>query len=146
MKSSRPPAAQSHHPESLGVAALQVKAQAGTRHVGSQAAVPWGGHAIEKKALDPHMSPTEVAETTPEVRGFEPTAALAPKGGLDGLEDLRRIIAAAPGFLAEGGLLALETGPAQHPELLALTKAAGFARSSSEQDLTERDRFVFAWK
>jgi release factor glutamine methyltransferase len=97
-------------------------------------------------ANPPYLSPAEVAETTPEVRGFEPTTALAPKDGLDGLEDLRRIIAAAPPFLRAGGLLALETGPAQHTELLALTTTAGFVRSSSEQDLTERDRFVFAWK
>lgn len=97
-------------------------------------------------ANPPYLSAAEVAETTPEVRGFEPDSALAPQNSVDGLEDIRRIVAAAPLFLNEGGLLALETGPAHHAELIPLLVKAGFARRVSEQDLTGRDRFMFAWK
>lgn len=94
-------------------------------------------------ANPPYLSAAETAETAPEVRGFEPHAALTADGD-DGLGDLRQIIAQARTFLRAGGLLALETGIAQHAELLALASAAGLARAASERDLSGRDRYVFA--
>ncbi|HEX2853134.1 MAG TPA: peptide chain release factor N(5)-glutamine methyltransferase [Opitutaceae bacterium] len=97
-------------------------------------------------ANPPYLSAEETAATTPEVRGFEPPAALTAAGGADGLGDLRVIIGDAPRFLAPGGLLAVETGPTQHAELIALFKAAGFVRIESQADLTGRDRFVFGWR
>jgi release factor glutamine methyltransferase len=96
-------------------------------------------------ANPPYLSAEEAAITAPEVRGFEPVSALKPANGASGLEDLRAIIAAAAQFLATGGLLALETGPEQHPELLEWLSAAGFTRRVSEPDLTGRNRFLFAW-
>jgi release factor glutamine methyltransferase len=94
-------------------------------------------------ANPPYLSPEETAQTAPEVREFEPAMALAAAEG--GLADLKEIVAKAPGYLAPGGLLALETGIAQHAALLEMTRAAGFVRSESRQDLTGRDRFVLAW-
>jgi release factor glutamine methyltransferase len=61
-----------------------------------------------------------------------------------GLAELRTIIAAAPRHLATGGRLALETGIAQHAELLRLASAAGLSDPESRRDLSGRDRFVFA--
>lgn len=90
----------------------------------------------------PYLTAEETAQTLPEVREFEPVAALT--AGDEGVADLARIIAEAPRFLTVGGLLALETGIAQHARLLQLTQAAGFARAESKPDLTGRDRFVFA--
>lgn len=95
-------------------------------------------------ANPPYLSESEVAETEPEVRGFEPHAALTPGG--DGLVALTTIIHEAGERLAPGGLLALETGIAQHAALLAMLSECGFARTESKKDLTERDRFVFAWR
>ncbi|MCX6955162.1 MAG: peptide chain release factor N(5)-glutamine methyltransferase [Verrucomicrobia bacterium] len=92
----------------------------------------------------PYLSAEETAATTPEVRGYEPAGALTAAEG--GLADLREIIRKAPQFLTVGGLLAMETGIAQHAELLRLATEAGFARVESKQDLTGRDRFVLAWK
>ncbi|MBL9187114.1 MAG: peptide chain release factor N(5)-glutamine methyltransferase [Opitutaceae bacterium] len=92
----------------------------------------------------PYLSASETAETAPEVRGFEPAMALTAPG--DGLEHLARIIADAPRYLNDGGLLALETGIAQHARLRELLAAAGFTRTESRQDLTGRDRFVFGWR
>lgn len=94
-------------------------------------------------ANPPYLSAAETAETAPEVRGFEPHAALTAEGD-DGLGDLRRIVTQARAFLCATGVLALETGIAQHAALLALADAAGFSRASSERDLSGRDRFVFA--
>ena len=95
-------------------------------------------------ANPPYLSVAETAATSPEVREFEPGAALT--AAEDGVGDLRRIIAETPARLNPGGLLALETGIAQHAALRALAAEAGFARTESRQDLTGRDRFVFAWR
>lgn len=91
----------------------------------------------------PYLSAVETAQTAPEVRDFEPTAALT--SGDDGMADLREILATAPRFLAPDGLLALETGIAQHAKLLEIAAQAGFKRTESRKDLTGRDRFVLAW-
>jgi release factor glutamine methyltransferase len=95
-------------------------------------------------ANPPYLSAAETAAALPEVREFEPLTALTSAD--DGLADLREIVAQAPRYLAARGLLAMETGIAHHPKLLELVTAAGFSRSESRQDLTGRDRFVFAWR
>jgi release factor glutamine methyltransferase len=90
----------------------------------------------------PYLSADETAQTQPEVRDFEPTSALASAD--NGLADLREIVRGAPRFLQPGGLLALETGIAQHAELTALLTETGFSDVVSAPDLTGRDRFMFA--
>jgi release factor glutamine methyltransferase len=97
-------------------------------------------------ANPPYLTRGEFETAAPEVRGFEPASALVPANDPAGLGDLQTIIGSAPRFLSASGLLALETGIAQHAALLSATAAAGFARSESRQDLTGRDRFVFAWR
>ncbi len=92
----------------------------------------------------PYLTADEVAEAEPEVRVFEPAAALVASDA--GCADLKTIIAQAPAFLEHGALLALETGIAHHAALLAACAAAGFTRCESRQDLTARDRFVLAWR
>ena len=95
-------------------------------------------------ANPPYLSATETAETPVEVRSYEPVSALT--AGDEGFADLAAIIAGAPKFLGTGGLLAVETGIAQHARLVPLAQAAGFSRVESRRDLTGRDRFIFAWK
>ena len=95
-------------------------------------------------ANPPYLTAEETAQTAPEVRNHEPLAALT--AAANGLADLRTIIADAPRFLTAGGVLALETGIAQHAELVPLAGAAGFSRVESRRDLTGRDRFVLAWR
>jgi release factor glutamine methyltransferase len=90
----------------------------------------------------PYLTDDEVAEAEPEVRLHDPrTALVAPK---QGLADLEKIIAGAATRLAPGGLLALETGIAQHVALLASLSAAGLVAGESRKDLSGRDRFVLA--
>ena len=90
----------------------------------------------------PYLTVDETAAAEPEVRAHEPVSALT--SGDRGLADLRTIIAGAPRFLKAGGLLALETGIAQHAELGRLLTDAGFVTVESRRDLTDRDRFIFA--
>ena len=106
----------------------------------------WFARLPREQAFDlivanpPYLTAEETAQTSLEVRGFEPTSALT--AAENGLADLRRIIADAPAFLRAGGLLALETGIAQHLALLELVTAAGYVGGESRRDLTGRDRFI----
>ena len=95
-------------------------------------------------ANPPYLSDEETAATATEVKDFEPRAALS--AGPDGAADLNRIIKAANAYLSDGGLLACETGIAQHAALAALATAQGYARVESLRDLTGRDRYLLAWK
>ncbi len=92
----------------------------------------------------PYLTAEETAATTPEVRGYEPARALTAAEG--GVADLRTILQQAPRFLAEKGVLLVETGIAQHGELKAIATNAGFSRCEGRQDLTGRDRYVLAWR
>ena len=102
-------------------------------------------------ALDPARfdfivsNPPYIAENDPhlaqgDVR-FEPATALA--SGPAGLDDLRRITAAAPGFLAAGGWLMMEHGYDQAAAVRTLLVAAGFVEVASAQDLAGIERISF---
>lgn len=91
----------------------------------------------------PYLSDEETDATAPEVKDHEPRVALS--AGTDGAAALNRLIRDSRARLNPSGLLALETGIAQHRQLLALATEAGFARAGSHRDLTGRDRYVLAF-
>ncbi|MGE9295959.1 MAG: peptide chain release factor N(5)-glutamine methyltransferase [Puniceicoccales bacterium] len=91
----------------------------------------------------PYLTEEEMTTAEPEVVRHEPTSALV--SGTDGLDDLRKILAEARKHLQSGGLLALETGIAQHDTLAQLASEAGFAKSESKKDLSGRPRYFWAW-
>lgn len=64
---------------------------------------------------------------------FEPASALA--SGSDGLEAIRRIVAAAPAHLRPGGRLWLEHGYDQADAVRGLLAAAGFTDIAQHRDL-----------
>lgn len=94
-------------------------------------------------ANPPYLSDEEVRAAAPEVRDYEPLAALG--SGAAGLNDLEKIIPAACARLTAGGMLACETGIAQHARLVALATEVGYTRVESLRDLTGRDRYVLAF-
>ncbi|MDP9898597.1 peptide chain release factor N(5)-glutamine methyltransferase [Variovorax ginsengisoli] len=63
----------------------------------------------------------------------EPVSALV--SGTDGLDDLRRIVDAAPAHLRPGGWLLLEHGHDQSAAVKALLQARGFDQAHSRNDL-----------
>lgn len=87
-------------------------------------------------------NPPYIAQGDPHLRQgdlrFEPAAALA--SGSDGLDAIRRIIAAAPLHLHAGGWLLLEHGWDQGAAIRDLLAIAGFSQVATEQDLEARDR------
>ena len=70
--------------------------------------------------------------------GHEPHGALC--SGPDGLEDLRALIAAAPGHLRPGGWLLLEHGASQGEAVCALFASQGWTRVRCHADLAGKPR------
>lgn len=79
------------------------------------------------------------AELSPDVRDFEPAAALF--AGPEGLDDYRRIVPQLAGLLEEGGMAILEIGAAQGGKVAEIARRSGFA-VELRRDLAGRDRAV----
>jgi len=94
-------------------------------------------------ANPPYLSDAEVGGAQPEVKDYEPLAALS--AGTDSTADLRQILKDARSRLTAGGLLACETGIAQHAQLLPPAAEAGYAHTESLRDLTGRERYLLAF-
>lgn len=77
-----------------------------------------------------------------DVEDWEPPEAL--RAGADGLDDIRRIVAEAPGWLVPGGAVVVEHAPDQAEAVRALAQAAGFDAVRTGRDLAGRDRFLVA--
>lgn len=91
----------------------------------------------------PYVGEEERASLDPEVRDWEPAAALF--AGPGGLDALRRLVADAPAVLRPGGLLALEIGAAQGAAVTELIRRTGaFTPARVRPDLAGRDRVVLA--
>ncbi|MGW1144391.1 putative protein N(5)-glutamine methyltransferase [Streptomyces sp. NPDC002454] len=71
----------------------------------------------------PYVPSGEVALLPAEARDHEPHAAL--DGGEDGLDVLRRVASGAPGWLAPGGALLVETSASQARDAVAAFRRAG---------------------
>jgi len=89
-------------------------------------------------------NPPYVAEDDPhlEALAHEPRLALA--AGADGLDAIRTLAAAAPGYLDPGGVLLLEHGHDQGAAVRALLAVAGFEDVETLPDLAGLDRVTRA--
>jgi release factor glutamine methyltransferase len=83
----------------------------------------------------PYVPTGEIAFLPPEARDHEPLSTL--DGGADGQDVMRRVIAAAPEWLARGGRLLIETSAHQAPSALALLTEAGLWAAVTEDDERE---------
>ncbi len=91
----------------------------------------------------PYVGEVDEASLDPEVREWEPRAALF--AGPDGLDVIRAIVGGARPFLNQGGLLALEVGGDQAARVAAMMKDHGAYRDvRTIRDYTGTRRFVFA--
>ena len=89
----------------------------------------------------PYLTEAEMQTAEPEVIDHEPHSALA--SGQEGLDDLGLLFKSVPKYLAEGGLLALETGIGQADAIKAMASKVSL-HGQSVEDLSERPRFFFA--
>ena len=80
----------------------------------------------------PYVPAGEIRLLPPEARLHEPRLAL--EGGADGLAVLRRIVAAAPQWLAPGGHLLVETSELQAPQMAEAVASVGLIPRIADSD------------
>jgi release factor glutamine methyltransferase len=109
----------------------------GTVHGGDlYDALPTGlaGRVDVLVANAPYVPTAAIALMPHEARDHEPPVAL--DGGPDGLDVLRRVVAAAPAWLAPGGHLLFECGERQLPTALGVVEATGLTgRGVQDEEL-----------
>jgi release factor glutamine methyltransferase len=86
----------------------------------------------------PYIESAHIATLAPEVRLFDPRAAL--DGGADGLDAYRAVAAGAAAHLAEGGAVAVEIGHLQKADVTTIFLANGYAIDAEAKDFGGRDR------
>ncbi|MAC19725.1 MAG: protein-(glutamine-N5) methyltransferase, release factor-specific [Phycisphaerae bacterium] len=88
----------------------------------------------------PYVSDAEYQRCPPNVRLHEPASAL--RGGADGLDLVRPLIAEAPRWLRSGGFLAIEIQFDQASEVARLMESAGFADCAIHRDSDDHERVL----
>lgn len=88
----------------------------------------------------PYIAGAEWETLAPELREWEPRAALTPGG--DGLAAYRAIAAGAGAHLAPGGRIVLEVGAGQGAAVAAICAAAGLGPAALRPDMDGRARAV----
>jgi release factor glutamine methyltransferase len=91
----------------------------------------------------PYIASAVIPELEPEVRDFDPLAAL--DGGPDGLCAYRDIATGAGDFLEHEGVIGVEIGFDQKDAVTEIFSAAGFILAQAKRDYGDNDRvLVFA--
>lgn len=142
-------------PNALGLgidiseAALRVAARNAERHALTRARVApsdWFRTVPDRYDLivsnPPYIAAAEMPQLPPDVREWEPKAALTPGG--DGLAAYRAIAAGALAHLMPHGRILLEIGPTQGAAVTTLLKKQGLTRIRILPDMDGRDRVVCA--
>ncbi len=88
----------------------------------------------------PYIASEEIETLERDIKEFEPRLAL--DGGADGLALVRRIVEAAPGRLAKGGVLAIEVGVGEAADAAEIFAARGFRDVTITRDLARLERVV----
>jgi release factor glutamine methyltransferase len=90
----------------------------------------------------PYVESGVLSALQPEVRDFEPRAAL--DGGYDGLEVIRRLSVQLPSHLSKRGFVALEVGAGQAGGVAKLLAADGLGGTEIVRDYAGIERVVIA--
>jgi release factor glutamine methyltransferase len=138
------PAAQVTATDASGDALVVAQGNARRHHIGNISFVHGDWFApLGDKRFDVIVSnPPYIESSDPHLQQgdlrFEPMSALA--SGIDGFDDIRRIIRDAGLHLLPGGWLLFEHGWQQGDTARALLRDAGFVELSTVRDLEDRDR------
>jgi release factor glutamine methyltransferase len=89
----------------------------------------------------PYVAQAEIDGLQPEVRDWEPRAALV--AGPAGTEVLARLVEGAPRLLAEAGRLAVECGAGQAQAVATAMRERGLGDVGVRSDFAGVERFVF---
>jgi release factor glutamine methyltransferase len=90
----------------------------------------------------PYIPSAEIATLQPEVRDFDPCAAL--DGGVDGLDFYRRLAVEAKSFLKPNGKIMLEFGDGQDGTIRNIFEAEKWIVEAVKEDYSHRARILIA--
>ena len=90
----------------------------------------------------PYIPSAEIATLQPEVRDFDPCAAL--DGGVDGLDFYRRLAVEAKSFLKPNGKIMLEFGDGQDRTIRNIFEAEKWIVEAVKEDYSHRARILIA--
>jgi release factor glutamine methyltransferase len=90
----------------------------------------------------PYIPSAEIATLQPEVRDFDPRAAL--DGGADGLDFYRKLAAEAKPFLKPDGKIMLEFGDGQAKAVKAVFENEKWIVEAVQEDYSQRERILIA--
>ena len=90
----------------------------------------------------PYIPSAEIATLHPEVRDFDPCAAL--DGGVDGLDFYRRLAVEAKSFLKPNGKIMLEFGDGQDRTIRNIFEAEKWIVEAVKEDYSHRARILIA--
>jgi len=90
----------------------------------------------------PYVTSGDMTALAPDIRLFEPAAAL--DAGPEGLDVIRRLLPQAARALRPGGTILLEVGDRQAASVAALARQAGFSLVAVHKDLSQKERIVEA--
>lgn len=91
----------------------------------------------------PYIPTRDIPHLQPEVRLFDPSAAL--DGGPEGLDPYKLMIPKLPPFLKDGGALLFEVGDGQAEAVCSLLRAEGFENIAVRKDLGGLARCVYGF-
>ena len=90
----------------------------------------------------PYIASAEIAILEPEVKDFDPRAAL--DGGADGLDFYRRLAAEAKPFLKPDGKIMVEFGDGQAEDIKTIFETAKWIVEAIQEDYSQRARILTA--
>ena len=90
----------------------------------------------------PYIPSAEIATLQPEVRDFDPRAAL--DGGADGLDFYRKLAMEAKPFLKPGGKIMLEFGDGQADAIRNIFETEKWIVEAVKEDYSHRQRILIA--
>jgi release factor glutamine methyltransferase len=90
----------------------------------------------------PYIASAEIATLEPEVKDFDPRAAL--DGGVDGLDFYRRLAREAKNFLKPDGKIMVEFGDGQAAAISEIFRAEKWRVEAVEKDFSGRERILIA--
>lgn len=88
----------------------------------------------------PYIASSVISTLAPEVKDFDPPAAL--DGGLDGLDAYRAIAKDAARFLHPDGMIGVEIGYDQRETVASVFEGAGFSLVEAVRDYGQNDRVL----
>ena len=104
--------------------------------------MPWSGMQFDIIASNPpYLTDKWYEETDKDVKA-EPESAFI-GGGADGLDLIREIVATAPSYLRNNGLLAMECDYRQIGICGSLLEKSGFRDIHSVRDLAGKERVIY---